>query len=59
MNNLIKLYDVVFDKKTNKKCIVVYISEELIDDCYLIEPIDNSFDIDWREESDLERICRY
>lgn len=53
MINSINLYDSVIDKKTGIECVVVYISDDETDDCYLVEPVDYSFDPDWRELKDL------
>ncbi|HEL0230523.1 hypothetical protein KV238_07240 [Streptococcus equi subsp. zooepidemicus] len=52
---IFKLYDEVIDKVTGQKAIIVYISDELVDDCYLIEPLNHSYLPDWREINQLIR----
>lgn len=56
MTDFINLYDIVYDKNTHNKCIVVYVSDDIMDDSYLIDPIGYSFELDWREASDLEKV---
>ncbi|BDD38431.1 hypothetical protein GUT183_06690 [Streptococcus ruminantium] len=51
----LKLYDEVIDKVTGQNAIIVYISDELADDCYLIEPLNHSYLPDWREINQLIR----
>ena len=51
------LYDGVIDTVTGKKAVIIYISDEKIDDCYLVEPADNSYDPDWRYAEQLEEIA--
>lgn len=51
----LKLYDEVIDKVTGQKAIIVYISDELVDDCYLIEPLNHHYLPDWREINQLIR----
>lgn len=54
MAKKLELYDDVIDTVTGTKATIVYISDEEIDDCYLIEPVDNSYDPDWRYAHQLE-----
>lgn len=51
--NIIKEYDEVIDKVTGKRAIVVYVSGP---GSYMIEPLDNSFEPNWREESQLRKV---
>lgn len=50
------LYDDVVDKVTGKEVVIVYISDQLMGDCYLVEPIDYSYEPDWREADQLKKI---
>ena len=60
MNSIPKLYDFVYDKRTNKKGTVVYIFEgdlnKNIPETYLFEPSDWSFDPEERYDYELELI---
>lgn len=49
------LYDEVIDKVTGQKAIIVCIANKLVDDCYLIEPLNHSYLPDWREINQLIR----
>ncbi|HFI2472211.1 TPA: hypothetical protein ACGO11_000541 [Streptococcus suis] len=55
MAKKLELYDDVIDTVTGKKATIVYVSDEEIDDCYLIEPVDNSYDPDWRYAHQLDK----
>ncbi|HFU4502116.1 TPA: hypothetical protein ACGPA6_001975 [Streptococcus suis] len=50
----LELYDDVIDTVTGKIVTIVYISAKEIDDCYLVEPVDNSYDPEWRYANQLE-----
>lgn len=55
MVEIFNLYDDVIDTVTGKNAVVVYISDNLTGDCYLIEPADYSFEPDWREANQLKK----
>lgn len=58
MVDVFHLYDDVVDKVSGKEAVIVYISDPLMGDCYLVEPKDYSYEPDWREAGELKKIER-
>lgn len=50
---VIREYDEVIDKVTGKRVIVVYISGP---GSYMVEPLDYSYEPNWRDESQLKKV---
>ena len=50
---VIREYDEVVDKVTGKRAIVVYVSGP---ESYMVEPLDNSYEPNWRDESQLKKV---
>ena len=49
-----QLFDAVIDKISGKLAAIVHISNATEKTHYLIEPDDNSFDLEWRTDDQLE-----
>ena len=49
-----QLLDAVIDKVSGKLAAIVHISTATRETHYLIEPADNSFDLEWRRADQLE-----
>lgn len=54
--DVFELYDDVIDTLTGKQATIVYISDNLVDDCYLVELADYTDAPYWREASQLKKI---
>lgn len=51
--DIFNLYDDVIDTVTGEKATIIYVSDNLVDDCYLVELADYTDASYWREASQL------
>lgn len=54
--DIFNLYDDVVDAVTGEKATVVYVSDNLTGDCYLVELVDYTDAPYWREARQLQKI---